>query len=212
MITIDDVRSSPRFEGHLKYIEEQGSYSLEFFGGKFAGGARLQQNPEEFAAFLTFLGDHSVGLYLEVGSASGAFIKTMMTRLPIVNAVMIDDGSTDKEEQDAVVESLDYVTRFTGDSHSAEAWDFLDEQGIKYDLIFIDGDHSYEGVLQDIDLVLPYADQDTLIAFHDIRCQHVPGVGKAYDEAIAQGKITPIAEFVSATHANPLGIAVCKKL
>lgn len=41
-------------------------------------------------------------------------------------------------------------------------------QGKKLDFLFIDGDHSYEGVLRDFTLYLPLVRQGGIIAFHDI--------------------------------------------
>jgi predicted O-methyltransferase YrrM len=39
---------------------------------------------------------------------------------------------------------------------------------VPVDLIFIDGDHSYEGVKQDFEIYAPLVRSDGLIAFHDI--------------------------------------------
>jgi hypothetical protein len=48
----------------------------------------------------------------------------------------------------------------------------------KYDLVFIDGDHKYEGCLKDI---LFWKDKCKIIAGHDYS-QHHPGVVQAVDE------------------------------
>jgi predicted O-methyltransferase YrrM len=59
---------------------------------------------------------------------------------------------------------------WTADSHStrtrAEAQRFF--RGAGLDVLFIDGDHSYEGVRQDYDLYSPLVRRGGLIAFHDI--------------------------------------------
>jgi len=52
----------------------------------------------------------------------------------------------------------------------------------KPDIIFIDGDHSYEGVKRDIELSLPYC-HNTLLCGHDYSKSHKNGVVKAVDEA-----------------------------
>lgn len=42
------------------------------------------------------------------------------------------------------------------------------------DLIFIDGDHSYEGVKQDFELCAPYLSPNALVLFHDSAWEHYP--------------------------------------
>lgn len=56
-----------------------------------------------------------------------------------------------------------------------------------FDLIFIDGDHSYEGVAADIGAALPLLAPGGLIAFHDYRSEIDPGVTRAVDELIGAG-------------------------
>jgi len=50
------------------------------------------------------------------------------------------------------------------------------------DIIFIDGDHSYEGVRRDIQMWLPHC-SDTLFCCHDYTKAH-KGVMKAIDELL----------------------------
>lgn len=50
------------------------------------------------------------------------------------------------------------------------------------DLLFIDGDHSYDGVKSDIELWLPKVKVGGFVLFHDCGGIH-PGVEKAVDEA-----------------------------
>ncbi len=56
---------------------------------------------------------------------------------------------------------------FTGDSTSQEAWNWM-KDGAPYDFIFIDGDHSYEGVLNDYQAAVRLIARPGIIAFHDI--------------------------------------------
>ncbi|MFC1667583.1 class I SAM-dependent methyltransferase, partial [Candidatus Omnitrophota bacterium] len=48
------------------------------------------------------------------------------------------------------------------------------------DFLWIDGDHSYEGVKKDIHDWIPLVKKDSFICFHDYR--DAPGVKKAVDE------------------------------
>ncbi|MDX2304896.1 MAG: class I SAM-dependent methyltransferase [Microscillaceae bacterium] len=57
------------------------------------------------------------------------------------------------------------------DSHNAETLFLLENilQGQKIDFLFIDGDHSYQGVKQDFDMYAPLVKQGGLIGFHDTK-------------------------------------------
>lgn len=54
--------------------------------------------------------------------------------------------------------------------------DYLSITGGNIDFLFIDGDHSYEGVRADYELYSPLVRKGGLIAFHDI-CEHPPETG-----------------------------------
>ena len=209
MTTLKDISILPGYETELEYVRSIGCHSLTFFGGEVReGGYHVQQNPYEFAALLTWLkhiehlnpipGSHDLYdpySYLEVGSASGGFIRAIHERVPFGSAIMIDNGAYMEEHQlDNISAFKDKVSRHILDSHSPQAKAVLADK--KFDVIFVDGDHSYEGVKLDIDMVLPHAHPATFIIFHDIQCSHVPGVQKAYEEALAEGKIREVARFV----------------
>jgi predicted O-methyltransferase YrrM len=57
-----------------------------------------------------------------------------------------------------------------GNSHSLETLEYLKKilSGRKIDFLFIDGDHTYEGVKKDYDLYSNFVKDGGLIAFHDI--------------------------------------------
>ena len=57
----------------------------------------------------------------------------------------------------------------------------------KIDFLWIDGDHSYEGVKKDIHDWIPLVKKDSFICFHDYR--DAPGVKKAVDELVIDNKI-----------------------
>jgi cephalosporin hydroxylase len=63
------------------------------------------------------------------------------------------------------------LTAINGDSHAPETRRQLGRvlAGALVDLLWIDGDHSYDGVKQDFDMYGPLVRSGGLIAFHDIR-------------------------------------------
>jgi cephalosporin hydroxylase len=62
-----------------------------------------------------------------------------------------------------------------GDSHSLFAFDDVRKilEGHKLDFLFIDGDHTYDGVRADVEMYSGLVGKKGLIAFHDI-CSHAP--------------------------------------
>jgi predicted O-methyltransferase YrrM len=63
------------------------------------------------------------------------------------------------------------VELIQGDSHSDNTKVMLERllNGQKIDFIFIDGDHSFEGVKMDFDMYSPFVRPGGLVAFHDIK-------------------------------------------
>lgn len=118
----------------------------------------------------------------------------------------LDDGRHPRAgEQEANFGRVPNVKWFTGDSHSDEARAFLArnvEQPL--DLVFIDGDHSFRGVWQDLCLSLEFCRTGTLVVLHDtVACG---GVEKAWLQAVRKELLTPVAEFIG--DPKPLGIAI----
>ena len=69
-----------------------------------------------------------------------------------------------------------------------------DLTGNQYDLIFIDGDHSYEAVAKDIQKTLPLLKPDGLLAFHDYRTHLNEFEG---DNAFDEGVTNAVNELIS---------------
>lgn len=132
--------------------------------------------------------------YLALGSARNG--------RGIIHAVDTFQGSDEHQEgqageQEAIVQSGstlkvflrniaeqrldDRIKPMVGDSHEmAQSW-----QG-DIRLLFIDGDHSYEGTQRDFLDWSPYVPLTGLVAFHDVSTWD--GVTRFYDELIASGE------------------------
>lgn len=61
--------------------------------------------------------------------------------------------------------------------------------GDSFDLIFIDGDHSYDGTIADYNNFFSKVKLGGLICFHDYGGPGWPGVTKAVDEVVSGGKV-----------------------
>jgi predicted O-methyltransferase YrrM len=144
--------------------------------------------------------------YLEIGSASGGACLFLYREVGLGKVVSLDDGQHSRAVAQAEhFSQVKDFKQFLGDSHSQEARDFLDTNvSEKFDVAFIDGDHSYEGVWQDIQLSRPFCRPGTLLILHDtIACE---GVKRAWFQCAREKLIRPLAEFVGPE--KPLGIGV----
>jgi cephalosporin hydroxylase len=64
------------------------------------------------------------------------------------------------------------------DSHASTTLKYVEKilEGHKLDFLFIDGDHTYEGVKKDFEMYFPLVRKGGIIAFHDIM-EHSPETG-----------------------------------
>ncbi len=203
------VAADPRLPAMIQKVREAGTDSLSHFGNGYTheGSFYLQQNPDEFAQLALLLKDrvrpHSV--YLEIGSGSGGSCRFLDNECQFDRVLSIDDRKHPRAEHQSRFLRAMPRDRFHGDSHSEHAEMFLDSN-TPPDVAFIDGDHSYEGVTQDIAMVLPRCSPGALIILHDtVACE---GVKRAWEELLASGKARKVAEFIGAE--KPLGIGVAE--
>lgn len=198
------------YDALIAEIRAAGTNSLRHFRNGYAheGGLRLQQNPFEFASLISFLKRRgTIRRYFEIGSASGGASRFMAERLHFGEFTSMDDG----QHPDAHLQKVNFAgvvnfRQFLGDSHSSAAKTFMKTAfpANDIDVAFIDGDHSAEGVTQDLELVLPYCRSGAWVVFHDtVACD---GVECAWLKAIESGCLIPVAEFIGGS--VPLGIAI----
>jgi predicted O-methyltransferase YrrM len=167
----------------------------------------LQQNPDEFTSLCLRLKESGpIGNYLEIGSASGGACLFLWKELGMARVVCLDDGRHPRaKEQDVNLAGIPNLKRHIGDSHAPEAGKFL-EQSIsgKLDVAFIDGDHTYDGVWQDIKLAMRFSRPGTLFILHDtVACRDVEN---AWLECVKEKLLAPLAEYIG--EERPLGIAI----
>lgn len=100
------------------------------------------------------------------------------------------------------------------DSKMPEMPAFIAETfGGEVDFLFIDGDHTYEGVKSDYEMYSPLVRKGGLIAFHDIR-EHPPETGcevkKFWDELKDRLPSTSIEEIIDAEGGAWAGIGLIR--
>ncbi|MFL5843419.1 MAG: class I SAM-dependent methyltransferase [Solirubrobacteraceae bacterium] len=209
--TVASVRAAePEFAALFDRVCAAGTDDKWWFGRAYelVGGLALLQNPEEITALCLLLRRHAPReTYLEIGSAGGGTCRFLHQEVGLGRVLSIDDGAHPRAaEQDANFAAVGDVTRFVGDSHGPDAAAFLAEHvpGRDLDIAFVDGDHSWRGVRQDVELVLPYCRPGALLILHDTR--ECTGVEATWLELAARRRIEPLAELVGAE--RPMGIGV----
>lgn len=209
-------RKPTSFHQYVTKIRELGTDNLSHFGNGYLleGGYSLQQHPEEFAALIVFLDQWFAGElglnFLEIGTASGGTMRLLNEETGLDHLWSIDDGKHPRfSEQARNFREIPIVHQYVGDSHGAAPAAWLSSQDTLFNVALIDGDHSYEGVWQDIQMVRPFLPFGSLVVFHDIVA--VQGVRRAWLRggdrmSDSDGLWVPLAEYIGSE--KPLGIGV----
>lgn len=133
---------------------------------------------EEITELLKILANRRPRFILEIGTARGGTL-FLFTRAVASNATLISvdlpTGYSELKipyyESFALHDQRIYLLRM--DSHRETTLHAINRilGGRKLDFLFIDGDHTYEGVRKDFEMYSRLLNPDSIIAFHDI----VPG-------------------------------------
>ncbi len=202
-------------ENITKKIESFGSDNLEVCGGTCVGGIHSQQIPDEIAPLIfdiigwVFL-EMPPKRMLEIGTASGASSFIFNHFFNLDHITIIDDNKHKNHiYRKDILNGINYV-EFIGDSHSNDALDFVKGLDMAYDIILIDGDHSYNGVKRDMEMYYQFSDYMSWIILHDIIA--CPGVKQFLNElmgtAFYQYDIAYKKSYESKKHNPPLGLGL----
>jgi len=142
-------------------------------------GIRSWQYPVQFANYLIYLSEKNIKSYVEIGCRfGGTFIVVVeyLRRFADLHlAVAIDIAHSDIMV--AYAKRTDGVKYKIESSRDPEVVAYLGSR--RWDLAFIDGDHSYEGCSSDYEAVKERA---AIIGLHDIASSACPGVVRAWTE------------------------------
>lgn len=194
-------------------ISEQPSELSLFLGGGL--GLRIWQYPNQFSKYLVFINKYiqNINSYLEIGCRHGGtfiltseYLRKFNPNFNKATAVDLENISKFIPEYKSTTKDVD-VNFLCMNSRSEEFKNHLKENF--YDLVFIDGDHSYEGVKSDADAT---RDISNIQVFHDISSLVCPGVVQYWSEIKeSYSDIYDFVEFVDqydSVEGSYLGIGV----
>ncbi len=161
----------------------------------------IRQSYQELIMFCEFLINKKIETYLEIGLREGALLHFMIKEMGLSGY-----GVTKVKEEinNKYLSDIEKIIIF-GNSQDEQIIKKVKELNNNYDLIFVDGDHSYKGVKSDYD---NYKTICKWMAFHDIGLNEKEGGTKEFWSEIK--KDYEYYEFIADKQECILGIGVIK--
>jgi predicted O-methyltransferase YrrM len=131
----------------------------------------FQQVYEEITTFGYWLKGFQANNILEIGFKGSSF--HIMSQLSTGKKAAVDYEDKGRTIWSHYMMYGEDFKLFIADSQTEETRDKVKEFCPEYDLIFIDGDHSYEGVRRDFELYQELLSPRGYIVFHDIDPDHI---------------------------------------
>ena len=131
------------------------------------------QHKVEFLEFMKLIAPVQPSRVCEIGSFKGG-TGFLLSRVLPQNAILVlldlEYGPPRRAALRSMARGNQQVFTLIGDSHRIEMRDEVSRKcgGDLLDVLFIDGDHSYEGVSRDLEIYAPLVRSGGVIAFHDI--------------------------------------------
>ena len=137
------------------------------------------QIAEEWNTWVGLVEVYKPKTYLEIGCREGAALKYLVEHVPSLEHITAVDlpGARWGWDESHVALKANLVgtgvpyTLHLGDSHSPMVIEEVSRR--RYDVLFIDGDHTYDGVKQDYETYSPLI--DVVIGMHDVNCEEGKG-------------------------------------
>lgn len=176
-------------------------------------GTHLMQNPYELSDFIFALKQHEkdtgkrLSKFLEVGFSAG-INNTILNKFFQFSEIVGIDLFSSRINGNTLKGNLMHknITLICGDSTSKRVLDIASLLG-KYDLIFIDANHTYEYVKKDFHNYKRFLNEGGVIAFHDIDCPDWPGINKFWNELKETGEYSQ-QEFICKDYLIQYGIGM----
>lgn len=157
-----------------RHIEQYPKF-LHKYCGK---GIQSWQYPNQFSKYLVYISKLAIKSYVEIGChKGGTAVLTIeyLSRFNQINkALCVDNWYRSRFDNYCKNRKIRYLNCNSKDKKFIS---FLSKNN--WDLVFIDGDHSYEAVKNDFNIVKK---NSKYVVFHDICNEYCPGVMKFWRE------------------------------
>ncbi|HEV7396247.1 MAG TPA: class I SAM-dependent methyltransferase [Pyrinomonadaceae bacterium] len=183
---------------------------------------RPLQKKSEITRLLEIVSSINAHTICEIGSAGGG-TTFLLTQAAAQDAVIVTiDLEFSRPRQEAIIRFASNTQRvfcLEGNSHHPqmvrEVRNCLDQQTL--DVLYLDGDHSYEGIKTDFELYSPLVRPGGIIVFHDIvpdfktrygieTTSYVGGVPQFWNEL--KGKAPQVEEIIEDPSQDGYGIGI----
>jgi len=174
-----------RIERHLReFSSEDPKDAFDFITKSYFGTLAPIQIPQEFLSLLEIVKKKKPNVVMEIGTAKGGAL-FCFARMAADDATIVSVDLMDGELgggfsagyptwkvpiYQAFAKKGQTMSLVRQDSHSEETLGkvkgILD--GKQVDFLFIDGDHTYEGVKKDFEMYSPLVRKGGVVAFHDV--------------------------------------------
>lgn len=170
----------------------------------FNTGIRFWQYPNQFAPYLRQLSKYRIKSYLEIGCRwGGTFILTKEILSKVNGGVK--GFVCDLMPQSSILNEYQNYSDFQYFRCTSHVLDrSMINQNV--DLVLIDGDHSYEGLKKDFEVVKQF--NPKYISFHDIASDACPGVVQFWNEIKQNHKHYEFINQYDSVEGNFLGIGL----
>jgi hypothetical protein len=184
----------------LNFLKNEiGVSETYYFGANFKGNLEVQQIPEEYLQLLTFFKNSDIKTYLELGVANGGsffvnsiFLQNTAKIVHCVDCLAYKDAPHVLQTDKKILSKVNKLKEFFPEKEfcffNQTTNNFFKENTSKYDCIFIDADHTYEGVMKDYWNSLKFVNNKGYLIFHDINNINT-GVAQCWNEVSINHKV-----------------------
>lgn len=204
---------TPELSDIEKFIIESGSDHLPTFGGAFEGGIQCQQIADELAPCIMAIlkSSEPVKSYLEIGVAAGGTTFIFNHFFTLNKIVLIDDNRHPKAHVRPYILRDIVRNEIIGNSHADGTISALKEITAEFDIVLIDGDHTYAGVNKDVAIYRDFLREGGFLILHDSALPEW-GVKQMVIELKEDKGFEFIGEYITQKHSRPCGVALFKVL
>lgn len=186
-------------------IHEQPPEYRKYFGT----GLKLWQYPNQLSKFGNFISNLKVSSYMEIGCRFGG---TFIFNVEILrkNNQKIKSYACDLIDMSEILSEYQKIENFDFLKMSSASEQFKEFcKTARPEFVFIDGDHSYNGVKNDF-LIFEKMEETKFIAFHDIVNDVCPGVVRMWQEVkeCSDFETHEFVEQYQSVKGNYLGIGL----